>query len=91
MLALIWAGFGAAQSLGEIAQRERGKREQRAGTAKRYTEQDLASGRFVHGIPVQQQLRVFEETEELRQAKQAQAALEEKLRRASLPPGWARE
>lgn len=45
---------------------------------------------FVSGIPVQQQVRVFEETEELRQARNALPDLEEELRRAGLPPGWGR-
>jgi len=46
---------------------------------------------FVAGIPVQQEVRVFEETEELRAARRAFADLEEELRRSGLPPGWGRE
>jgi hypothetical protein len=46
---------------------------------------------FVSGIPVQQQVRVFEETEELRAARRALEDLEDELRRAGLPPGWGRE
>jgi len=42
------------------------------------------------GIPVQQLVRKFEETEALRQAKQALADLEEEYRRTGLPPGWVR-
>jgi hypothetical protein len=42
------------------------------------------------GIPVQQEVRKFEETEELRKAKQALADLEEEYRRTGLPPGWVR-
>ncbi len=156
MLAVAWTSVVGAQSLGEIAQRERDKRKDKGAAAKTYTEQDLVTGRsaesarksaalpsptpspasasptaeydplkdkalearwrerfatarrhlaeaearawttrietvFVHGIPVQQQIRVFEETEELRQARQTQGALEEELRRAGLPPGWGRE
>jgi hypothetical protein len=45
---------------------------------------------YVNGIPVQQEVRRFEETEELRQARAALPALEEELRRAGLPPGWGR-
>jgi hypothetical protein len=45
---------------------------------------------FVSGIPVQQQVRKFEETPELRAAKQALADLEEEFRRTGLPAGWAR-
>ncbi len=42
-------------------------------------------------IPVPKQVRECVETEELRQAGRALADLEEELRRAGLPPGWARE
>jgi hypothetical protein len=45
---------------------------------------------FVSGIPVQQQVRKFEETPELREAKQALEDLEEEFRRTGLPAGWAR-
>ncbi len=45
---------------------------------------------FVSGIPVQQRVRKFQETEELRQAKKALADLEEEFRRTGLPPGWTR-
>ena len=45
---------------------------------------------FVNSIPVQQEVRYFEETEELRQARAAVPVLEEELRRAGLPPGWGR-
>jgi nucleotide-binding universal stress UspA family protein len=153
-MAAVWASTAGAQSLGEIAQRERERRKDKGAAAKTYTEQDLETRRsadgarrsadpsptpspsasptaeydrlkdkaldarwrerfaaarqqlaeaearawttrvetvFVHGIPVQQQVRVFEETEELRQARQAQGVLEEELRRAGLPPGWGRE
>jgi hypothetical protein len=45
---------------------------------------------YVSGIPVQQWVRKFEETEELREARQAFADLEEEFRRTGLPPGWAR-
>ena len=45
---------------------------------------------FVSGIPVQQRVRKFEETEELRRARQALADLEEEFRRTGLPPGWTR-
>lgn len=46
---------------------------------------------FVSGIPVQQPVRVFEETEEVRASRKALEDLEEELRRAGLPPGWGRE
>jgi hypothetical protein len=46
---------------------------------------------FVSGIPVQQHVRKFQETDELRRARQAMADLEEEFRRTGLPPGWARE
>jgi hypothetical protein len=45
---------------------------------------------FVSGIPVQQRVRKFQETDELRQARQDLADLEEEFRRTGLPPGWTR-
>jgi hypothetical protein len=45
---------------------------------------------FVNGIPVQQSVRKYEETPELRQAKQDLEILEEAFRRTGLPAGWAR-
>jgi hypothetical protein len=45
---------------------------------------------FVSGIPVQQHVRKFEETPELRAANKALADLEEEFRRTGLPPGWTR-
>lgn len=45
---------------------------------------------WVAGIPVQQQVRKFEETDELRQAKKSLEDLEEEYRRTGLPPGWVR-
>jgi len=42
-------------------------------------------------LPVQMQIQECVETRELRQAQKALAELEEELRRAGLPPGWARE
>ena len=42
------------------------------------------------GVIVPMEVREFEETDELRQARQALADLEEELRRAGLPPGWGR-
>jgi len=46
---------------------------------------------FVSGIPVQQRVRKFQETDELRRARQALADLEEEFRRTGLPPGWTRD
>jgi hypothetical protein len=46
---------------------------------------------FVSGIPVQQRVRKFEETDALRSARMALADLEEEYRRTGLPPGWARD
>jgi hypothetical protein len=45
---------------------------------------------FVAGIPVQQWVDEFEETEELRQARRELADLEEEYRKTGLPPGWVR-
>lgn len=42
------------------------------------------------GVIVPMEVREFQETEEVRQARQALADLEEELRRAGLPPGWGR-
>lgn len=52
---------------------------------------DVVETVFVSGIPVQQRVRKFEETEALRNARQALADLEEEYRRTGLPPGWARD
>jgi hypothetical protein len=46
---------------------------------------------FVAGVPVQQWVKEFDESEELRQAKKALVDLEEEFRRAGLPPGWTRD
>jgi hypothetical protein len=46
---------------------------------------------YYQGIPVQMKVKEFVESEELRQAKQALANLEEEFRRTGNPPGWARE
>jgi hypothetical protein len=46
---------------------------------------------YVSGIPVQQAVRVFEETDEVRATRKALEDLEEELRRAGLPAGWGRE
>jgi hypothetical protein len=48
----------------------------------------MLAGKAVY-VPMQ--VREFVETEELRQARRALEDLEEELRRAGLPPGWARE
>jgi hypothetical protein len=45
---------------------------------------------FPNGIPVQMRIKEHVETEELKQARQALADLEEEFRRTGLPPGWAR-
>jgi len=46
---------------------------------------------FVAGIPVQQWVKEFEESEELRQSKSALVDLEEEFRKTGYPPGWTRE
>ncbi len=46
---------------------------------------------FVAGIPVQQWVKEFEESEEFRQAKKTLLDLEEEFRKTGLPPGWTRE
>jgi hypothetical protein len=46
---------------------------------------------YMDGIPVQQQVRKFEETEDVRAARKALEDLEEEFRRTGLPAGWARE
>jgi len=46
---------------------------------------------FVAGIPVQQWVPVFYESEELRQRKRDLVDLEEEYRKTGLPPGWVRD
>jgi hypothetical protein len=46
---------------------------------------------FVAGIPVQQWVDEFEESEELRQRRRDLVDLEEEYRKTGLPPGWVRE
>ena len=46
---------------------------------------------FEYGIPVQQWVNEYEESEELRQRKRDIADLEEEYRKTGLPPGWVRE
>jgi hypothetical protein len=46
---------------------------------------------FVAGVPVQQWVKEFEESEELRQAKKDLVDLEEEFRKTGLPPGWTRQ
>ena len=46
---------------------------------------------FYQGIPVPMKIKEQVETEELKQARQALADLQEEFRRTGLPPGWARE
>jgi hypothetical protein len=63
---------------------------ERVSTAEANGWYDTVETVFVNGIPVQQRVRKFQETEELRQARQALADLEEEFRRTGLPPGWTR-
>jgi hypothetical protein len=60
---------------------------ERVSTAEANGWYDTVETVFVNGIPVQQRVRKFQETEELRQARQALADLEEEFRRTGLPPG----
>jgi hypothetical protein len=53
--------------------------------------QEVVRTEFVAGVPVQMRVKEQIETNELKQARQALADLEEEFRRTSLPPGWARE
>ena len=46
---------------------------------------------FYNGIPAQMRVREHVETEELKQARQTLADLEEQFRRTGLPAGWARQ
>lgn len=63
----------------------------RVALAEEASWRDVVETVFVSGIPVQQRVRKFEETEALRRARQALADLEEEYRRTGLPPGWARD
>jgi hypothetical protein len=63
---------------------------ERVSTAEANGWYDTVETVFVNGIPVQQRVRKFQETEELRQARKALVDLEEEFRRTGLPPGWTR-
>jgi hypothetical protein len=62
----------------------------RVSTAEANGWYDTVDTVFVSGIPVQQRVRKFQETDELREARKALADLEEEFRRTGLPPGWTR-
>ncbi len=64
---------------------------ERVATAEANGWYDTVETVFVSGIPVQQRVRKFQETDELRQARKALADLEEEFRRTGLPPGWTRD
>jgi hypothetical protein len=63
---------------------------ERVSTAEANGWYDTVETVFVNGIPVQQRVRKFQETEALRQARKALIDLEEEFRRTGLPPGWTR-
>jgi hypothetical protein len=84
----------------EAAERERLEADWRirfADARRRIAEAELRCWRsvvrtvFVAGIPVQQWVKEFEESEEFRQAKKTLGDLEEEFRKTGLPPGWTRE
>ena len=96
---------GAADPLREQLDREREERalQEREWRA-RFTEararvreeearcwREVVRTEFHQGIPVQMKVQEFVESEELRQAKQDLADLEEEFRRSGHPAGWARE
>lgn len=62
----------------------------RVSTAEANGWYDTVETVFVSGIPVQQRVRKFQETDQLREARKALADLEEEFRRTGLPPGWTR-
>lgn len=64
---------------------------ERVARAEEASWHDVVETVFVSGIPVQQRVRKFEETEALRGARKALADLEEEYRRTGLPPGWVRD
>jgi hypothetical protein len=64
---------------------------ERVALAEKASWHEVVETVFVSGIPVQQRVRKFEETEALRRARQALADLEEEYRRTGLPPGWVRD
>jgi hypothetical protein len=64
---------------------------ERVAVAEEASWHDVVETVFVSGIPVQQRVRKFEETEALRGARKALADLEEEYRRTGLPPGWVRD
>jgi hypothetical protein len=53
--------------------------------------QEVVRTEFYQGIPVQMKVKEQVQTNELKQARQALADLNEEFRRTGLPPGWARE
>ncbi len=53
--------------------------------------QEVVRTQFYQGIPVQMKVKEQVVTEELKQARQALADLNEEFRRTGFPPGWARE
>ena len=60
-------------------------------TAEANSWQEVVRTELYQGIPVQMRVKEQIQTDELKQARQALADLEEEFRRTGLPPGWARE
>jgi len=64
---------------------------ERVALAEKASWHEVVETVFVSGIPVQQRVRKFEETDALHRARKALADLEEEYRRTGLPPGWVRD
>jgi hypothetical protein len=59
--------------------------------AEAHSWQEVVRTEFYQGIPVQMKVKEQVQTNELKQARQALADLNEEFRHTGLPPGWARE
>jgi hypothetical protein len=64
---------------------------ERLAVAEANSWREVVRTEFYQGIPVAMKIKEQVETEELVQARQALADLEEEFRRTGLPPGWTRE
>jgi len=64
---------------------------ERERVAETHSWREVVRTEFRAGVPVPMKIKEQVETEELKEARQALADLEEEFRKTGLPPGWARE